>query len=41
MPTKQEEDFLDLCGEGDVESVKTMLAEDPSLIYSSNVYGKL
>ena len=26
------EKFLDLCKEGDIESVKTLLAEDPSLI---------
>ena len=30
MSTKQE--FLDLCIKGDVESVKTLLAKDPSLI---------
>ena len=35
MPTQEEQiQFLDLCGEGDVESVKTLLAEDPSLINS-------
>ena len=42
MPTEQEErQFVDICKKGDVESVKTLLSEDPSLIYSSNVYGKL
>ena len=40
-PTKQEEEFLNLCEEGDVESVKTLLAKDPSLINSENEYGKL
>ena len=28
----EEEKFLELCEEGDVETVKTMLAENPSLI---------
>ena len=39
---KKEIKFLDLCGEeGDVESVKTLLAEDPSLINSKSGFGKL
>ena len=29
---RKEENFLDLCREEDLESVKTLLAEDPSLI---------
>ena len=29
---EEEEKFLKLCEEGDLETVKTMLAEDPSLI---------
>ena len=33
--------FLDLCGKGDVESVKTLLAKDPSLINSKDKIGKL
>ena len=42
MPTKQEEErFLDLCARGDVESVKTLLAKDPSLSNSKDEYGKL
>ena len=48
MATKEEEErrkeeetkFLDLCEEGDVESVKALLAEDPSLINSIDEYGK-
>ena len=40
MATKQEEEFLDLCGIGDVESVKTLLAKDPSLINSKGRFGK-
>ena len=41
MPTKQEQNFLGLCEKGDVESVKTLLAKDPSLIHSKNSWGKL
>ena len=38
---KEEKKFLDLCGEGDLETVKTLLAEDPSLISCKDpVYGK-
>ena len=37
---KEETKFIDLCGKGDVESVKTLLAEDPSLINSIDEYGK-
>ena len=37
---KEEKKFLDLCYEGDVESVKTLLAEDPSLINSKDGFGK-
>ena len=47
MPTKKEkrrrekeEKFLELCRKGDVESVKTLLAKDPSLINSKNRWGK-
>ena len=48
MGTKEEEErreeeeikFLVLCGNGDVESVKTLLAKDPSLINSKDDYGK-
>ena len=43
MATKEEEErrkeeieFLDLCKKGDLESVKTLLAEDPSLINSKD-----
>ena len=44
MSTKLEEErrkeeekiFLDLCSEGDLETVKTFLAEDPSLINSKD-----
>ena len=44
MATKEEEErrkeeetkFLNLCIEGDVESVITLLAEDPSLINSKD-----
>ena len=36
-----EEEFLRLCREGDVESVKTLLAKDPSLINSKAKSGKL
>ena len=41
MPTEQEQKFFDLCFTGDVESVKTLLAEDPSLINSKHSWGKL
>ena len=39
---EEERKFLDLCYEGDVESVKALLAEDPSLINSidDGNYGK-
>ena len=36
----EEKEFLDLCKKGDVESVKTLLAEDPSLINSKDWSGK-
>ena len=39
---EEEKKFLDLCSEGDLESVKTFLAEDPSLINSTDPeHGKL
>ena len=46
MATKEEEErrkeeetkFFDLCKEGDVESVKALVAEDPSLINSKEKY---
>ena len=38
--TKKEEEFLDLCREEDVESVKALVAEDPSLINSKYDDGK-
>ena len=42
MPTKQEgSQFCDLCKAGLVESVKTLLAKDPSLINSKYDNGKL
>ena len=34
-------EFLYLCGKGDVEAVKTMLAEDPSLINCKDWRGKV
>ena len=34
------EKFLDLCEEGDLETVKTLLAEDPSLINCKDHDGK-
>ena len=37
---RKEKKFLELCGEGDVESMKALLAEDPSLINSIDAYGK-
>ena len=37
---RKEDKFLNLCEEGDVESVKALLAEDPSLINSKDEYGK-
>ena len=48
MATKEEEErrkeeetkFLNLCKEGDVESVKILLAEDPSFINSKDDDGK-
>ena len=49
MATKEEEErrkkeetkFLNLCGiDGDVESMKALLAEDPSLINSKDRIGK-
>ena len=33
----EEKKFLDLCKDGDVESVKALLTEDPSLISSKDV----
>ena len=41
MPTKEERQFLELCRRGDVETVKTLLAKDPSLINSKDILGKL
>ena len=42
MPTQEEQlQFLDLCGKGDVESVKTLLDKDPSLINSKGFLGNL
>ena len=32
--------FLKLCEEGDLESIKTLLAEDPALISCKDRYGK-
>ena len=47
MATKDKEErrmkewkFLDLCSEGDLETVKNLLAEDPSLISCKDDYGK-
>ena len=47
MAAKEEEQgrnekktFLDLCEEGDLVSLKTLLDVNPSLIYSKNEYGK-
>ena len=37
---RKEKKFLDLCKEGNIESVKTLLAEDPSLINSKDDDGK-
>ena len=36
----KEDKFLNLCKEGDVESVKALLAEDPSLINSKDKHSK-
>ena len=33
---EEEKEFLNLCKEGDVESVKILLAEDPSLANSKD-----
>ena len=33
--------FLDLCEREDVESVKTLLAKDPSLINSKDTFGNI
>ena len=42
MPTKQEErHFRNLCEDGDVESVKTLLAKDPSLNNSKDGFGNI
>ena len=49
MATKEEDErrrklkekgFLDHCSEGDLESVKALLAEDPSLINNEDEDGK-
>ena len=40
MATKQEEKFLELCRRGDVESVKTLLTKDPSLINSKDIWNR-
>ena len=38
---EEEMKFLDLCSEGDLDAVKTLLAEDPSLISCKDPeYGK-
>ena len=37
---EEERKFLNLCRSGDVESVKALLAEDPSLINSIDKYSK-
>ena len=40
MTKAYEKKFLDLCGEGDLEAIKTLLDEDPSLISCKDpVYG--
>ena len=36
----KEDKFLNLCKEGDIESVKALLAEDPSIINSKGWNGK-
>ena len=38
---RNESKFLDLCREEDLESVKTLLAEDPSLINIKDEQGNL
>ena len=37
---EEEKKFLDLCKEGDLKTVKTLLAEDPSLINCEDYIGK-
>ena len=37
---EKEEKFLDLCSEGDLESVITLLAEDPSFIHCEEEDGE-
>ena len=37
---EKEKNLLDFCSEGDLESVKTLLAEDPSLINSEDENGE-
>ena len=37
---RKEEKFLDLCKEGDLKTIKILLAEDPSLINCKNFLGK-
>ena len=38
---EDENDFLNFCKEGHLNSVKTLLNKDPSLINSKDWYGKL
>ena len=37
---EKEQKFCRLCSKGDLESIKALLTEDPSLINSRNKYGK-
>ena len=41
MPTEEEqENFLSLCADGDLESIEELLAKDPLLIKSKDSDGK-
>ena len=41
MPTQEEQDrFLTLCEDGDLESIQELLAKDPLLIKSKDSRGK-
>ena len=41
MPTEEEQDrFLDLCEDGDLQSIEELLAKDPLLIKSKDSDGK-
>ena len=41
MPTEEEQKrFLDLCNNGDLESIQELLAKDPLLIKSKDSGGK-